>query len=149
MQKSYIFFDAAAANEAELEEYSAYLCELKEKLSPNYFDSTITYLQKYQPYYSLKFKSEMNNFDNIRASDCVIMIFPNYESSNRVVELAFANVVRKKIIVFYKEQLPYLIEYSENPMPNIKMFQYSKLSDIDNMFFSDDSKIFELDENNI
>lgn len=101
MQKSYIFFDAAAANEGELEEYSAYLCELKEKLSPNYFDSTITYLQKYQPDYSLKFKSEMNNFDNIRASDCVIMIFPNYESSNRVVELAFANVVRKKIIVFY------------------------------------------------
>lgn len=147
MQKSYIFFDAAAANETESKEYYSYLCELKEKLSPDYFETTTTYLQKYQPDYSLQFKSEMNNFDSIRASDCVIMVFPDYESSNHVVELAFANVIRKKIIIFYKEQLPDVIEFLEKPKPNIKMFQYSKLSDIDNMLFSDDSKIFEWDEN--
>lgn len=89
-----------------------------------------------------KRKAIKNNFRNLKQVDSFVMIYNTLCPSSSLVELGYAIALCKKIVVFYREGLPYLIENAGEAIQHIQTIHFKEYSDIVKEIRSNEMALF-------
>lgn len=77
-----------------------------------------------------KTKAIKENFVKMKQVDCMIIIYPESVPSSILVEIGYGLSLCKKIVIFYREKLPYILEESGETISHIKTYKYDEFRDI-------------------
>jgi len=94
-------------------------------------------------------KAVKDNFPSMKQVDSMIIIYPNKIPSSVLVEIGYGIALCKRLVIFYKEGLPYMLEEIGGTIQNIKTFKFEKFSDITKKIQTNGMHLFEnvMDEN--
>ena len=86
---------------------------------------------------------------DFRLCPSMIIIYPNKIPSSVLVEIGYGIALCKRLVIFYKEGLPYMLEEIGGTIQNIKTFKFEKFSDITKKIQTNGMHLFEnvMDEN--
>ena len=96
-----------------------------------------------------KFESEdlsvAEDYASLRNSSNFILIYPRKIATSALIELGWAMVMKKPIIIFVKkmDDLPYLMKHADSVYKNIAIYEYDKDSDIQDKFVANGARLFE------
>lgn len=90
-----------------------------------------------------KTKAIKENFANLKQVDSMIVIYPRHMPSSILVELGYGIALSKRIVIFYKDNLPYIVEKSGETMEHVKTYKYDNISDVNKIINSDGMALFE------
>lgn len=89
-----------------------------------------------------KTKAIQKNFRNLKQSDSFVLIYSKSKATSSLVELGYAIALCKKIVVFYRNEIPYLIEKAGENIPHIRLQKYRTYDDILKEFDSNKQALF-------
>jgi nucleoside 2-deoxyribosyltransferase len=75
-------------------------------------------------------KAIIENFENLKQSDKVLIIYPNSLPTSTLVEAGYVIGMSKKTLIFYKDRLPYMLKESGTTIPHVRTVTYTKNNDI-------------------
>lgn len=144
----YISVPMASISETEYEELRKNLFLLKDILNKIGFKEIIC------PMLTIDNKSNFDgqtraiktNFTNMKKVDSMIVIYPRKLPSSVLVELGYGLALCKRMVIFYGEELPYIVEKAGENIEHIKTYKYNKLIQINQIVKSDGMALFEVDE---
>lgn len=141
----YICVPMSSINETEYLDYRNQVIQIEKELKRIGFTNVICPMIniKSQSNFDGKTKAIKENFANLKRVDSMIVIYPRNMPSSILVELGYGISLSKRIVIFYKESLPYLVEKSGETMEHVKTYQYDDLSDINKIINSDGMALFE------
>lgn len=84
----------------------------------------------------------MRNFKELKQVDCYILIYDKSLGSSILIELGYAIALSKKIVVFYKGKLPYLIEKAGENIQHIKTYKFKNYDSILEIINSNGQDLF-------
>lgn len=89
--------------------------------------------------------SIVEDYTALKNSDNFILIYPQKIATSALVELGWAMVMKKPIIIFSKDRndLPYLIKNADSVYKNIAVYEYKTSSDIQNRFSKNKCHLFD------
>lgn len=89
--------------------------------------------------------SVTQDYFSLRNSSNFIIIYPRAIATSALIELGWAMVMKKPIIIFVKnmDDLPYLMKHADSVYRNIAIYTYKTSSDIQNKFVTNGAKLFE------
>ena len=70
-------------------------------------------------------------------------IYPKKLPSSSLVEIGYGLSLTKRMVIFYQEGLPFILDKAGENIQHIKSFTYSSLNDIGNILKSNGMTIFE------
>ncbi|MCL1877555.1 MAG: toll/interleukin-1 receptor domain-containing protein [Defluviitaleaceae bacterium] len=114
---------------AKLHEFSLQLKELFEKLG---FREVIS------PLFEIKSKDAFDgqitaikrNFKHLKSVEYMLIVYPSYVPSSALVEIGYGIALSKKLVIFYKEKLPFMLEEAERAIRHLRVFPFTEYSDI-------------------
>ena len=71
-----------------------------------------------------------NNFRNLKQSECYVMVFESNYASSSLIELGYAIALCKKVVVFYKNKVPYLLQKAGENIQHIHTEKFNDFSKI-------------------
>lgn len=77
-----------------------------------------------------KTKAIRENFPQMKQADSMLVIYPCNVPSSSLVENGYAIALTKRIVIFHKERLPYILEDAGGAIHNVKTFAYEEFDDI-------------------
>lgn len=92
-------------------------------------------------------KSIMENFTDIKQSECFVLIYEYSRPSSSLVELGYAIALGKKTVVFYKEELPFLIQKAGENIPHVHTVEFSDYEMIRKEIVRNKMSLFGKEEN--
>lgn len=90
-----------------------------------------------------KIKAIKDNFSNLKQVDSMLVIYPQNVPSSSLVELGYGIALCKKLVLFYKDELPYILQEAGENIKHIKTFQFDKFENIGKIIESNGMDIFE------
>ena len=89
--------------------------------------------------------SVAQNYSSLRNSTNFILLYPRKIATSALIELGWAMVMKKPIIIFVKnrDDLPYLMKHADSVYRNIVIYKYKTSSDIQKKFSSNGAKLFD------
>lgn len=75
-------------------------------------------------------KAIKNNFEELKQIEYMFIIYPKKVPSSVLVEIGYGISLSKRMVIFYKEELPYILDGVGEHISHIKTYQYNKLEDI-------------------
>ena len=89
--------------------------------------------------------SVAQNYSALKNSSNFLLIYPKKLPTSALIELGWAMVMNKPIIIFSKgrDELPYLMKNADSIYKNIAIYEYKKSSDIQKRFSANKRKLFE------
>lgn len=91
-------------------------CPLFQKVSSKSFDG--------------KTKAIKENFAKMKQVDCMIIIYPQNVPSSILVEIGYGLSLCKKIVIFYRDKLPYILEEAGETINHVKTYKYDNFEEI-------------------
>lgn len=91
-------------------------CPLAEKESERAFDG--------------KTKAIKENFAKMKQVDCMMAIYPQNIPSSVLVEIGYGISLCKKIVIFYQDKLPYILEEAGETISHVKTYKYNDFNEI-------------------
>lgn len=88
-------------------------------------------------------KSIKENFVNMKQVDCMIIIYPKCLPSSVLVEIGYGLALCKKMVIFYRDKLPFILEDAAGTISHIKTYKYNDFNEIENKIISNGMDIFE------
>lgn len=88
-------------------------------------------------------KAIKTNFPNLKQADCILVIYPKKLASSILVECGYGIALTKKMAIFYKEGLPYILESSGNCIQNVVTHLFSTYDDMSRVIESNGMVLFE------
>lgn len=104
-------------------------CPLFEKASSKSFDG--------------KTKAIKENFAKMKQVDCMIVIYPQHVPSSVLVEIGYGLSLCKKIVIFYRDKLPYILQEAGETISHIKTYKYDDFEEIQNIVTMNGMDIFD------
>lgn len=104
-------------------------CPLFEKTSSRSFDG--------------KTKAIKENFVKMKQVDCMIIIYPQNVPSSILVEIGYGLSLCKKIVIFYRDKLPYILEEAGETISHIKTYKYDNFNEIEKIVAMNGMDIFD------
>lgn len=85
------------------------------------------------------------DYSSLKNSMNFVLIYPRVIATSALIELGWAMVMKKPIIIFVKnmDDLPFLMKHADSVYRNIAIYKYKTSSDIQNKFTTSGSKIFD------
>lgn len=84
----------------------------------------------------------MRNFEELKQVDCFMLIYDNANRSSILIELGYAIALSKKIVVFYKGRLPYLIKKAGENIQHVKTYRFTNYESIIDIIQANDIDLF-------
>ena len=103
-------------------------CPIINKVTPSEFDG--------------KAKAIEDNFPLMKQSDCMLVIYPWKKASSALVEMGYGVALTKKMVVFHREGLPYIMDEAANSIPHIKTYSFKDFDDIKQIISSNGMALF-------
>jgi hypothetical protein len=91
-------------------------------------------------------KSIRDNFTNLKQVECFVLIYEHARPSSVMVELGYAIAISKKTVVFYKRELPFLVQKAGENIPHIRTVKFKNYEDIINEIIGNKMALFENDK---
>lgn len=90
--------------------------------------------------------SIVEDYTALKNSKNFVLIYPQKLATSALVELGWAMVMKKPIIIFAKkrDELPYLMKNADAAYRNIAIYEYKTSSDIQNRFANNRCKLFDV-----
>lgn len=130
----YISAPMSSLQEGDYSELRNCIIELKQRLVQAGFNEKgviSPYLDILNPTeFDGEAKAIKNNFPAMKQSECMIVIAPWNLPSSILVEIGYGIALTKKMVIFYKEDLPYMVRDAGNSIDNVKVYRFSSYEDI-------------------
>lgn len=133
--KKTIFLSApmSSIDEGEYEKLRAFMLELenilKSELKFTDVISPILRVEK-QEEFDGKTKAIIDNFTQLKQVECMLVVYPRNLPTSTLVELGYGLALCKRMVIFHKETLPYILEEAGGTIEHVKTFPYHEYSDI-------------------
>ena len=92
-------------------------------------------------------KAIKENFEQLKSVEAMIIIYPHARPSSVLVEIGYGLALCKKMVIFHKESLPYILQDARN-IRHIDTRQYDKTEEIAKVIKSNGSALFSVSEDN-
>ncbi len=109
--------------------FTKVICPILNNNDPDHFDG--------------KTKAIKENFSALKRVESMLVIYPKNLSSSTLVEVGYGIALSKKMVVFYKEKLPYILQEAGETMSHVKSFRFKDYSEIKSSLISNGMAIFE------
>lgn len=90
-----------------------------------------------------KTKAMKDNFVSLKQVDSLVVIYPYQLPSSILVELGYGIALCKRTVIFYREDLPYMVQDAGENLEHIKAFKFSDYSEITDIIIKNGMSIFE------
>ena len=110
-------------------DFTEVYCPLIDIDSPDHFDG--------------KTKAIKSNFPLMKQVDSMLIVYPWKNVSSSLVEMGYGIALTKKMVVFYGEGLPYIMEESGNSIANIQTYSFDSYDEIISIIDSNGMALFE------
>lgn len=87
-------------------------------------------------------KTVINTFKDLKKTECFVLIYERARASSVLVELGYAIATDKKIVVFYKSKLPFLIQKAGENIPHIHTVKFKDFKVIKQEILSNKMALF-------
>jgi hypothetical protein len=89
--------------------------------------------------------SVAQDYNALKNSENFILIYPKKLATSALIELGWAMVMNKPIVIFTKDrrELPYLMKNSDSVYKNIAIYEYKTSSDIQKKFSTHKRSLFD------
>ncbi len=109
--------------------FSEVHCPIIDIDSPEHFDG--------------KTKAIKNNFPLMKGVDSMLVVYPWKNASSSLVEMGYGIALSKKMVVFYGEGLPYIMDDAASSITNIKTYFFTSYDQISSIIQSNGMSLFE------
>ncbi len=144
----YISAPMSSIDSSDYYELRDFLLELKPKLIDIGFTDVICPLFDKDDYshFDGNTKAIKENFVKLKQVDSMIVIYPQKLPSSVLVEIGYGLALCKKTVIFYKEDLPYILKDAGTNIAHIDSRLYTEFEDIMHIIESNGKDLFKLDE---
>lgn len=152
VKRNTVFISApmASADDNEYAELRTYLLQLKSILKEIGFSDVVCPLfdKNSKSAFDGKTKAIKNNFADLKKVDSLIVIYPWKRPSSSLVEIGYGIALSKKMVIFHREGVPYILEEAGGTIAHVKTYTFDKLEEIGSIIEANGMYIFEggLDE---
>ena len=91
-------------------------------------------------------KAIKENFIELKQVDSMIVVYPESAPSSVLVEIGYGIALCKKMIIFYKEDVPFILKDAGNNISHIDSRKYSNYDEITHIIKSNGEQLFKYDE---
>ena len=130
----------------ELSEYIQTLTPLIYSLGFHTIDCPVLETQKNEAFDGTT-KAIKENFPRLKQVDTMIAIYPKSLPSSTLIEIGYGLALCKRIVIFYKDELPYMLCNAGEDIPHIKTIKYSSYEDITHTIKSNGKQLFDMEGN--
>lgn len=89
-----------------------------------------------------KTKAMKDNFKILKEVDCILVIYPWKSPSSTLVDIGYGIALCKKVLIFYKEGLPYILEEAGQYIEHVRTYKFDDFSDIEKIIESNGMDLF-------
>ncbi len=82
------------------------------------------------------------NFRNMKHADSMLVIYPRQIPSSSLVEIGYGIALSKKMVVFYGDKIPYIVDGAATKIGHITVKHYDTYADIMKVIKSSKGKLF-------
>lgn len=93
-----------------------------------------------------KVKAIRENFNNLKGVECIIVIYPRKIPSSVLVEVGYGTALSKRIVIFHKDGLTYMLDQAGQEIEHIRTKSYNSVDDIISTLSSEGMAIFKEDK---
>lgn len=90
-----------------------------------------------------KARAIKNNFSNLKQVDSMLVIYPHNLPTSALVEIGYGIALCKKMVIFYKESLPYILDKAGENINHIRSYKYDSPDDIIQIIQANGMDIFD------
>lgn len=140
----YVSVPMASISETEYSELHEYLLGLKTLLKKIGFKgiySSAFDINKREEFDG-KTKAMEDNFKILKEVDCILVIYPKVSPSGTLVDIGYGIALCKKLVIFYKEGLPYILEEAGQYINHVRTYFFNDYSDISKIIESNGINLF-------
>lgn len=140
----YVSVPMASISEEEYGELHKYLLELKSLLKNIGFKgiySSAFDINKREEFDG-KTKAMEDNFKTLKEVDCILVIYPKVSPSSTLVDIGYGIALCKKMVIFYKEGLPYILEEAGQYINHVRTYSFNDFTEISKIIKSNGINLF-------
>lgn len=95
-----------------------------------------------------KAKAIKDNFPLMKETDSLLVVYPWKNASSSLVEIGYGIALSKRMVVFHREGLPYIMDEAASSIANIRTYSFSSFDEICPLIAKNGMALFEggLDE---
>lgn len=82
------------------------------------------------------------SFKQMKQVECMVAIYPRTIPSSVLVEMGYGIALCKKIVVFHKEKLPFVMQGATGVIPHVRTYEYTDFEDISRMIIDNEMHLF-------
>lgn len=90
-------------------------------------------------------KAITDNFKILKEVESMIVIYPQYKPSSVLLEVGYGLALSKRMVIFYKDKLPYMLEDAGETIANITTRKYKTYQDVSKYLTKNGPAIFRRD----
>ena len=90
-----------------------------------------------------KIKAMRDNFAILKEVDSILVIYPWKCPSSALVDIGYGIALCKKMVIFYKEGLPYMLEEAGQYIKHVRTYHFENYAEIDKIIKSNGIDLFE------
>lgn len=109
--------------------YRNVICPALDIEDPRHFDGTT--------------KAVKSNFKNLKRSESFILVYLQSKATSSLIELGYAIATGKRVVVFYKNQIPYLLQKAGENIAHVRTLKCNSYSDIVSEIVNNKMALFE------
>ena len=144
---------ASTPTEKKYEELHQFVKELNVLLTKN-SEKTLRFRTVYCP--ALEKETQLDfdgantaikqNFIKMKQVDCMLVVYPELLPSSLLVEIGYGIALCKRIVIFYRDKLPYMLQDAGNEIEHVKVKHFDTYKDIIGEIKSNGRDLFDMDE---
>lgn len=141
----YLSVPMASINEEEYTSLHEYILEIKqilEKIGFTGIYSSALYIDEKNKFDG-KIKAMKDNFATLKEVDCILVIYPWKCPSSTLVDIGYGIALSKKIVIFYCEGLPYMLEEAGQYIKHVKTYKFEDFTEIGKIIDTNGINLFE------
>lgn len=140
----YVSVPMASISEEDYSELHKYLLGLKTLLKKigfkGIYSSAFEINRKEE--FDGKTKAMDDNFKTLKEVDCILVIYPKVSPSSTLVDIGYGIALCKKMVIFYKEGLPYILEEAGQYIQHVRTYSFNDYMEVSRIIESNGMNIF-------
>ena len=140
----YLSVPMASISESRYDEMHKFVLDLREALESIGFaevrSSALTIDGKNN--FDGKTKAMRDNFSTLKEVDSILVVYPWKSPSSCLVDIGYGIALCKKLVIFYGEGLPYMLEEAGGYIKHVRTYAFKEFSDVIEVIKSNGITIF-------
>ncbi len=136
---------ASIQKDLEYSELREFLIDLKQTLKKVGFKDIYCPMidKEDKDHFDGKTKAIKENFTILKQVDSILVVYPKKLPSSTLVEIGYGIALSKKMVIFYSDGLPYMLERVGNYIQNVSTYHFKSLNEISGIIEKNGMVLFE------